>query len=199
MTPDHAADAAASLRHDLLDAQRALADFLADAPLVSAVAAACDAMAHTLRRGGKILACGNGGSLADAAHFCEELTGRFRADRPPLAALACADPGHITCTANDYGYDAVFARWVTALARPGDAVLLLSTSGNSPNLLRAADAARDLGVTTIAFLGRGGGALRGRCTHEAVFPGRTADRVQELHMLALHAAVAHIERSLGHA
>lgn len=181
----------------LREARRVLDELLADAPTVAAIERAGDALAGRLRAGGKILLCGNGGSACDAAHFAEELTGRFRADRRPLAAIACTDPGHITCTANDYGFELVFSRWVEALGRPGDALIILSTSGNSANLLRAAQAARAAEVQSIALLGRGGGKLRGLCSHEIIVPGETSDRIQELHMLILHAWVESIEIGLG--
>lgn len=158
-----------------------------------------DELAKAVRNGGKILACGNGGSAADAMHFCEELTGRFRDDRPPIAAIACTDPGHITCTANDYGFEHVFSRWVRGLGRPGDALVVLSTSGNSRNILRAVDAAGESGLKVVCFLGKGGGVLKGLGTHELIAPGLTSDRIQELHMLALHALVLGIERRLRHA
>lgn len=160
-------------------------------------------MAHhmlaALRSGGKLLACGNGGSLCDSAHFVEELTGRFRKDRPPIAAIACADAGHITCTANDYGFDVIFSRWITALARKGDCVLLLSTSGNSPNILLAAKAARDAGAMVLGLAGKGGGKLAAACDVCLTCPGQTADRIQELHKLALHTFVELIEAGLGYA
>ena len=186
------------MRHAFLDARQALDQFMADAPAMDAAQRAADAIASALRAGAKILICGNGGSSCDAAHFAEELTGRFRSDRKPLAALACTDVGHITCTANDYGFEHVFARWIAALARPGDVVILLSTSGNSPNITRAADAAKAVGgVTTIALLGKDGGKLAGTCTHQILVPGATSDRIQELHMLLLHAWCEEIERQLG--
>lgn len=169
---------------------------MADDQALASIAAVPAALAAVLRARHKILLCGNGGSACDAAHFAEELTGRFKADRPPLAALACTDAGHLTCTANDYGFEHVFARWVRGLARPGDVLILLSTSGNSENVVRAADAARELGVTTVALLGAGGGRLRGRCTHEVIAPGESSDRIQELHMLILHAWVEGIEQEL---
>jgi D-sedoheptulose 7-phosphate isomerase len=154
------------------------------------------AIAERLRAGGTVLACGNGGSAADAMHFCEELTGRYRADRPAIPAIACVDPGHLTCTANDYGYESVFSRWVEALGRRGDVLIALSTSGNSRNVLRAVDRARERGLLTVALLGKGGGVLRGLCDHEIIVPGETADRIQELHMLALHTIVGGLERAL---
>ncbi len=181
---------------ELDDARVALERF-ASAATAGALERIADGLAACVRGRGKILACGNGGSAADAMHFCEELTGRFRADRAPIAALACVDPGHLTCTANDYGYEQVFARWVRALGRRGDALVVLSTSGNSRNILRAVDAGNEMGLLTVGLLGKGGGVLRGLCGHEIVAPGETADRIQELHMLALHALVAGIEARLA--
>ncbi|HZW09470.1 MAG TPA: SIS domain-containing protein [Phycisphaerales bacterium] len=191
MTPAHRALQAA---HD------ALSRLLADQKNVGGIEVVAGAIAACFRAGGKVLACGNGGSACDAMHFCEELTGRFRADREPLPAIACIDAGHITCTANDYGYDAVFERWVRALGKPGDVLVLLSTSGNSPTVLRAAAAAKELGVTRVALLGacglKPGGDLAGVCEHELLVPGETADRIQELHMLILHTIIECVELGL---
>jgi D-sedoheptulose 7-phosphate isomerase len=175
---------------DVLDRLRSSREFVpACERLVMAVVGA-------LRSGQKVMICGNGGSACDAAHFAEELTGRFRADRPPLGALACTDVGHVTCTANDYGFDEVFARWVTALGRPGDVLIVLSTSGNPENVVRAASAGAAAGMTTAALLGRGGGRLKGSCAIEIVVPGETSDRIQELHMLILHTCVEAVEKAL---
>lgn len=156
-------------------------------------------VADRAKRGGKILAVGNGGSCADAVHFCEELTGRYRKDRPPVAALACSDAGHITCTANDYGYEHVFARWVEALGGPEDTLVALSTSGNSPNVVRAVEAARRRGARVVLLLGKGGGTLADKGDEAWIVPGETADRIQELHMLILHSLVGAIERAMGYA
>lgn len=195
---DQPADSRAqSLARSLSDAAIALDTLRNDAPVLNAAGRAAERLVSTLQTRGKLLICGNGGSLCDAAHFAEELTGRFRADRRPLAALACADAGHITCTANDYGFDHVFARWVQALARPGDCVILLSTSGNSQNILLAAHAARASRATSIAMLGKAGGKLAGVCDLELIVPGETSDRIQELHMLLLHWFVEAIEKGLG--
>lgn len=181
-TPTHASAARAALTN----ARAALDVLLADPASIERIEVVAREMAACFRAGNKLLACGNGGSACDAMHFCEELTGRFREDRDPLPAIACTDPGHITCTANDYGYEAVFARWVRALAKPGDVVFLLSTSGTSANVLRAAEAAKEIGCTRVALLGKEGGDLTGCCEHEWVVAGETADRIQELHMLILH-------------
>lgn len=185
------------MRDDFLEARRVLDAFLADAALLTIADDAADLLAETLRRGSKIMICGNGGSACDAAHFAEELTGRYKADRKPLAAIACTDAGHLTCVANDYGFEYVFSRWVEALAQPGDTLIVLSTSGQSPNILRALDAAKAKGVQTIALLGKSGGPCKASADHALVFPGQSSDRIQELHMIALHAFAAHIERSLG--
>ena len=179
-----------------LEAAEVLSAFRADPANLARVSEVGAMMAAAIRGCGKILACGNGGSLCDAMHFCEELTGRFRDDRLPLPAIACIDPGHITCTSNDYGYEQVFGRWVRALGQPSDVLLVLSTSGNSPSIVRAVEAAESLGMTTVALLGKGGGALSGRCSHQWIAPGATSDRIQEIHMLVLHALVEQVERTL---
>jgi D-sedoheptulose 7-phosphate isomerase len=156
-------------------------------------------LAERFSAGLKVLICGNGGSLADAVHFAEELTGRFRADRPPLPARAIAAPGHNTSTAKDYGFEQIFSRAVEALGRPGDVLIVLSTSGNSVNIARAVGAAKARGMTTVALLGKGGGELSGVCDHQLIAPGRSSDRIQEIHMLVLHVLVERIEVALGYA
>lgn len=176
----------------LVAAQAALGELVADAGAIGWIDRVSELLVGAIRRGNKIMICGNGGSACDANHFAEELTGRFRADRPPLAAIACTDVGHITCTANDFGFEHVFSRWVTALGRAGDVLIVLSTSGNSPSILRAAEAAAQRGMHTVALLGKGGGELSklpaagGITLERLVVPGETSDRIQELHMLILH-------------
>ena len=187
----------ASVRASLTNARDDLAAFLADEKAVARIASVAGVLGSILRTGGRILAVGNGGSACDAMHFCEELTGRFRDDRRPLSALACTDPGHITCTANDYGFEHIFSRWVLAHGRPGDALVALSTSGNSRNIVRAVEAAGSIDMTRVALLGRGGGVLTGLCEHQWIVPGQTSDRIQEIHMLILHTLVEGIELELG--
>jgi D-sedoheptulose 7-phosphate isomerase len=183
----------------LAGAADALDQLRADPASVDACARLAGALVACCRARHKVLICGNGGSSCDAAHFAEELTGRFRKDRPPLAAIACTDAGHITCTANDYGFEEVFARWVTALGRHGDVLILLSTSGDSQNMVRAAAAGAAAGLTTASLLGKGGGRLKGSCAIEVLVPGETSDRIQELHMLILHTMVEAVEKALfGH-
>ena len=185
------------LNSALSAARAALDRTLDDKGLMADAAKAATLLSQTINSGGKILICGNGGSSCDAAHFAEELTGRFRADRRPLAAIACTDIGHITCTANDYGFDHIFSRWVEALGKRGDTLIVLSTSGNSANCLRALEAADELGMNTIAMLGKGGGKMLKRATIQLVVPGGTSDRIQELHMLLLHTFVECIEAGLN--
>jgi D-sedoheptulose 7-phosphate isomerase len=142
------------------------------------------------------MSCGNGGSMSDAMHFAEEWSGRYRSERPPLPAIAFSDPGHMSCVANDYGYAEVFARQVQALGSEGDLLLMLSTSGNSPNLLRAAEEARSRGVTTVGLLGKGGGKLLPLCDLPIIVPGETSDRIQELHIKIIHIVIETVERAL---
>lgn len=182
-----------------LNNARLLLESFATDPLNSeAIDAIATMLAHRFREGSKVIICGNGGSLADAVHFAEELTGRFRADRPPLPAIAIAEPGHLTCTANDYGFDHVFSRAVEALGKPGDVLIVLSTSGNSANIINAAAAGRALGMHTVALLGKGGGKLNGVCELQILAPGETSDRIQEIHMLVLHILVELVEVKLGY-
>jgi D-sedoheptulose 7-phosphate isomerase len=172
---------------------KAFADEPSNATKVDLVSNAC---VERINAGGKILAIGNGGSCADAIHFCEELTGRYRDDRPSIPAIACADPGHLTCVGNDYGFDAIFSRWVEGLGFKCDVLVAMSTSGNSTNIVNAVEAAKSKGMFVALLLGKGGGKLAGCGDVEWIVEGQTSDRIQELHMLILHALVGAIERGL---
>mgnify|MGYP006420769101 CR=1 FL=1 len=192
-------DPASAINDELVDAARLISSFAADANNAHKIAHLASVAAERLNAGGKILAIGNGGSCADAVHFCEELTGRYRDDRPSIAAVACADPGHITCTANDYGYDQVFARWIEGIGGGSDILVALSTSGNSANIVNAVQVARARGMHIALLLGKDGGSLKDKGDTRFIVPGGTADRIQELHMLTLHTLVGAIERALGYA
>lgn len=149
-----------------------------------------DALAHTFRSGNKVIIAGNGGSLCDAAHFAEELTGFFRGYRSALPAIALSEPGHLTCVGNDIGFEWVFARGIEAYGKPGDMFVGLTTSGNSTNLIKAFDTAQERGLTTVAFLGKGGGKLKGIADYELIIEGfSTSDRIQEAHMVAIHTII----------
>lgn len=145
-----------------------------------------EAMNRTWTDGGKLLIAGNGGSAADAMHFAEELVARFQKDRRALAAIALCDPTVITCAGNDFGYERIFARQVEALGRPGDLLILFSTSGNSPNILAALQTAKRLSITTCAFLGRDGGKAKGIADIELIVPEQKSHRIQECHQLLFH-------------
>ncbi len=186
------------IRSHFTEAADVLQRFLAEPANIVAVEQAAAFMSYCLKQGAKIISCGNGGSMCDAMHFAEELTGRYRDDRAPIAALSISDPGHITCVANDMGFDQVFARFVQAHGREGDVLLAISTSGNSPNVLRAAEMARERHMHVIGLTGKDGGALADLCTVEVRVPhGGYADRIQEVHIKIIHALIDHIERDLA--
>jgi len=167
-----------------------------DAALIQAIDQSGQTLIDTLANGGKIISCGNGGSMSDAMHFAEELSGRYREDRQGLAAIACSDPSHLTCVGNDYGFDQVFARYVQALGKKGDALVAISTSGNSANVLNAARVAREMGMSVVGLTGRGGGELTALCDVQVSIPWEGyADRVQELHIKVIHAWIDQIERA----
>ena len=151
-------------------------------------------LADVFTKGNKVLICGNGGSNCDALHFAEEFTGRFRGDRKALPAIAISDSSHITCVGNDYGFDYIFSRGVEAYGKEGDMFFGISTSGNSPNVIKAVEAAKKLGMKTCILLGKDGGKLKGMCDYEFIIPGKTSDRIQEIHMMILHIIIEGVER-----
>lgn len=160
--------------------------------------AAADACESSLRQGGKLMLCGNGGSAADSLHLASEFTGRLRGERRPLAALALtADVAALTSLGNDYGFDAIFMRQIEALGRAGDTLILISTSGQSPNLLRAAKQAKAQGITTLGLLGRDGGHLKALCDLSLIVPSHDTARIQEAQLLMGHALCATLEQRLG--
>lgn len=171
--------------------------WLADAERTAgAVSAVVARLAGGLTAGHRILACGNGGSMAAAMHLAEELTGRYRHDRPAFAAQAISDPCHLTCVGNDWSFEHVFARAIEAWGRAGDCLVLFSTSGNSPNIVAAAEAARRQQMTVVGLLGRDGGRVAALCDERIVVPGADSARIQEIHGVLVHLLVEGIERAL---
>lgn len=151
----------------------------------------------SLKNGGKIISCGNGGSMCDAMHFAEELSGRFRNDRKALAAVSISDASHITCVGNDYGFDKIFSRYIEALGKEGDILLAISTSGNSKNVIEAINAAKKIGIKTIALTGKTGGEIAKLCDIEIRAPhSEFADRAQEIHIKIIHSLIHYIESKI---
>ncbi len=178
------------------DAIRA-AQYLKSPSSLAFIETASSWMADCFQNGGKVLIAGNGGSLCDAMHCAEELTGQFRKKRRALPAIALSDPGHVTCVGNDLGFDEIFSRGVEAFGRPGDLLIVLTTSGNSTNILNAAMRAKEMGLKTIAFNGKTGGKLRGICDLEWIVSGFDySDRIQEAHMAAIHILIEMVEKRL---
>ena len=182
---------------ELQEASRVLTQFLSDAAALSKIEQASKIIVQALQSGGKVISCGNGGSHCDAMHFAEELTGRYREDRKAIPAICISDPSHLSCVSNDYGYEFVFSRYLEALGSHGDVLLAISTSGNSPNVLRAAQTAREKGLAVIALTGKDGGKLAPLATVELRVPHfGYADRVQEVHIKIIHILILLIEKQL---
>jgi D-sedoheptulose 7-phosphate isomerase len=183
------------IEYSLRDAKRALEFLIDDEGTLLAITAAGQLLIKTFEQRGRVFSCGNGGSMCDAMHFAEELTGRYRRDRPALAASAISDAGHLSCVGNDLGYEQVFSRYLEAHARTGDCLVALSTSGSSKNVLLAAEVAESLGVPVIGLTGRRDAALAPLCAVHICTPaGQFADRVQELHIKVLHILIELVER-----
>ena len=182
------------IKNSLMEAREELEAFVADPGTVSGIKSAAEIMAGCLSSGGKLIACGNGGSLCDATHFAEELTGRFRNDRRPMPAMAINDPAYLTCAANDYSFEEVFSRWVEAFGKPGDVLLAISTSGTSSNILKAAETARRLGMSVVALTSKKGKPLSELASVSIMAPDAPhSDRVQEIHIKVIHILIEAIE------
>ena len=185
------------IRSSLLEARAALDCLLANEAALSRIEQAARVLLATFRARGRVYACGNGGSMCDAMHFAEELTGRFRSNRPGLPALAISDPGYISCAANDFGYEDVFSRFVDSHGREGDCLVAISTSGSSANVVKAAEAARSRGMAVIALTGKAASRLETLADVCLCAPGGAyADRVQELHIKIIHVLIELVERDL---
>ncbi len=186
-----------SIKNDFLEAQKILNEFISNEKNLDNIKSAGDIILESLRTGNKVISCGNGGSMSDAMHFAEELTGRFRDNRPAIAALAISDPTHISCTANDYGYDFIFSRYIEAVGQAGDVLFAISTSGNSKNVLEACKMARVKGIKIVALTGKSGGKLADECDVEIRAPKSDyADRAQEIHIKIIHSLIHYIEENL---
>ena len=192
----HTLEDMSAARTHFREALSLLSNLIEDEAFISSVDSASKALSSCLQSGGKILSCGNGGSMSDAMHFAEELSGKFREDRPAYAAIALSSPAHITCVGNDYGFDKVFSRGVEAIGRQGDVLLAISTSGNSSNVLEAARAAKSKGMKVLGLTGGDGGELSSLSDYEIRIPwDGYSDRVQEMHIKCIHAMIDSIERS----
>lgn len=181
----------------LHQARNALDALLANPEALAAIGDAGDALVNAFRQGKRVFSCGNGGSMCDAMHFAEELSGRYRLNRKALPAASISDPSHISCVGNDYGYEAIFSRYLEAHAGQGDVLLAISTSGSSKNILAAVNAAKALGVTVVALTGRPGSVIGELADIDVCTPGgQYADRVQELHIKVIHILIESVEREL---
>ena len=182
----------------LTEAREALDALMADEATLEAVSLAAHRMAQAIRVGNKILSCGNGGSLCDAMHFAEEMTGRYRQNRPGYAAIAIADASHMSCVGNDYGYLDVFSRYVEAVGQKGDVLLAITTSGTSANVIKAVEAAKAKGMIVVGLTGKKDSALAQKADIAIATPAdRWADRVQELHIKCIHIMIELVERELA--
>ncbi|TNE79115.1 MAG: D-sedoheptulose 7-phosphate isomerase [Bacteroidetes bacterium] len=185
------------IRQQFEEAYYTLSTFLADDENLRRIERAGALMVASIQQGGKLISCGNGGSMSDAMHFAEELTGRYREDRPSIAAISISDPSHITCVGNDYGFEFIFSRFVEGVGQEGDVLLAISTSGNSANVLKAAEVAKAKGMKVVALSGKDGGKLASLADVEIRAPfSKFADRAQEIHIKVIHALIDYIERKL---
>ncbi|SDH67719.1 phosphoheptose isomerase [Vibrio xiamenensis] len=185
------------IKNELTEAAEVLNAFLSDDNNIAQIEKAAKVIADSFKQGGKVLSCGNGGSHCDAMHFAEELTGRYRENRPGYPGIAISDPSHLSCVSNDFGYDFVFSRYVEAVGAKGDVLFGLSTSGNSGNILKAIEAAQAKGMKTIALTGKDGGKMAGIADVEIRVPHfGYADRIQEVHIKIIHIVIQLIEKEM---
>lgn len=185
------------IQQSLRESQDVLAQFLADTSKLDAIEKAADCLVDALQQGKKILSCGNGGSHCDAMHFAEELSGRYRENRPALAAMAISDPSHITCVSNDFGYNYIYSRFIEGLGNSGDVLVGISTSGQSANIIEAVKAAQKKGMQVVLLTGKDGGTLAEMGAIEIrVDHFGFADRIQEIHIKVIHILIQLIEAKI---
>jgi D-sedoheptulose 7-phosphate isomerase len=182
---------------ELTESAKVLHDFMNDSAIILKIQEAAVEISDAIKKGGKVISCGNGGSHCDAMHFAEELTGRYRENRKALPAICISDPSHISCVSNDFGFDFVFSRFIEGLGNKGDVLLALSTSGNSANIVNAVTAAKEKGMKTIVLTGKDGGKLASMADIEIRVPHfGYADRIQEIHIKVIHILMLLIERQV---
>ncbi|GAM62010.1 phosphoheptose isomerase 1 [Vibrio ishigakensis] len=185
------------IKSELTEAAQVLQAFISDENNIKQIEKAAKLIADSFKQGGKVLSCGNGGSHCDAMHFAEELTGRYRENRPGYPGIAISDPSHLSCVSNDFGYDFVFSRYLEAVGQQGDVLFGLSTSGNSGNVLKAIETAQQKGIKTIALTGKDGGKMAGLADVEIRVPHfGYADRIQEVHIKIIHIIIQLIEKEM---
>ena len=180
----------------LLEAQQVLNAFISEKNNVYNITSAISLMVEAYKNNGRIFSIGNGGSMCDAMHFAEELTGRFRKERAPLPAMAINDASHLTCVSNDYGYEFIFSRYIEAWGNKGDILLAISTSGNSKNIILAVEAAKKKGMKIVGLLGKDGGTLKDLVDVSLIVNSEISDRIQEIHIKCIHIFIEGIERNL---
>jgi D-sedoheptulose 7-phosphate isomerase len=185
------------IENNLNEAQRILQEFISEPKNIEAIEKAGKLLSESIKKGNKIISCGNGGSMCDAMHFAEELSGRFREDRKALPAISISDPSHLSCVGNDYGYDKVFSRFIEALGNKGDVLVAISTSGNSVNVINAINTAKEKGMNVIGLTGKDGGKMAKLCDIEIRAPhSQYADRAQEIHIKVIHSLIHFVETGL---
>lgn len=186
-----------NIKNHFVEAANVLIEFIDNSENFQNIENAGKIIVNSIKNGGKVFSCGNGGSMCDAMHFAEELTGSFRNKRQAIPAIAISDPAHITCTANDFGWDFVFSRYLEALAYKNDVLLAISTSGNSKNIIEAVKVARNKNMKIIALTGKDGGELKNMCDIEIRAPkSKYSDRVQEIHIKVIHTLIDYIEQNI---
>lgn len=187
----------AFIKSEFEEAKKTLDNFISNPKNAESIEHSAKLMVESIGNGGKVISCGNGGSMSDAMHFAEELTGRYRDNRKSLPAIAISDPGYLTCAGNDFGYDFIFSRFVEGMGQVGDTLLAISTSGNSANVINAAKAAKEKGMKVVALTGKKGGELANHCDVEVrVQHEGYADRIQEIHIKVIHCFIGLIEKEL---
>ena len=184
------------IKEALNDAAKALDTFLSDEKNITVLKNATDKIVETFNEDCRVFSCGNGGSMCDAMHFAEELTGRYRKNRRALGATAICEPGHLTCVANDFGYDHVFSKYIEGHGRKGDFLVAISTSGNSGNVIKAVEMAHSKGMKVLGLLGKDGGKLKDMVDYPLVVDYPVTDRIQEVHIKCIHILIEGIERQL---